>query len=149
LWNFAAAGLLLWLSRRYKEDLKPGALFAGWLLLAGFGRVMIEFFRPDQPKIPGLGISYSSIVAALMAITGAVMLMARYKAINLKFAEDWEEEYKRSSPVDQVGERAEPQTEPEEVVEEEEPSRLKKGSMTKAPTTEKATLKTTRAKKLP
>lgn len=142
LWNFAAAGLLLWLSRRYKEDLKPGALFAGWLLLAGFGRVMIEFFRPDQPKIPGLGISYSSIVAALMAITGAVMLMARYKAINLKFAEDWEEEY-------QVGERAEPQTEPEEVVEEEEPSRLKKGSMTKAPTTEKATLKTTRAKKLP
>jgi phosphatidylglycerol:prolipoprotein diacylglycerol transferase len=140
LWNFAAAGLLLWLSRRYKEDLKPGALFAGWLLLAGFGRVLIEFFRPDQPKIPGLGISYSSIVAALMAITGAVMLMARYRAINLKFAEDWEEEY-------QIGEKAEPQTEPEEVLEEEEPSRLKKASMTKASTTEKAMLKTTRAKK--
>jgi len=140
LWNFAAAGLLLWLSRRYKEDLKPGALFAGWLLLAGFGRVLIEFFRPDQPKIPGLGISYSSIVAALMAITGAVMLMARYRAINLKFAEDWEEEY-------QIGEKAEPQTEPEEVLEEEEPSRLKKASMTKSSTTEKAMLKTTRAKK--
>ena len=142
LWNFAAAGLLLWLSRRYKEDLKPGALFAGWLLLAGFGRVLIEFFRPDQPKIPGLGISYSSIVAALMAITGAVMLMARYRAINLKFAEDWEEEY-------QIGEKAEPKTELEEVVEEEEPSSLKKASMTEAATTEKATLKTTRAKKLP
>ena len=140
LWNFAAAGLLLWLSRRYKEDLKPGALFAGWLLLAGFGRVLIEFFRPDQPKIPGLGISYSSIVAALMAITGAVMLMARYRAINLKFAEDWEEEY-------QIGEKAEPQTEPEEVLEEKKTSRVKKVSMTKAPTTEKTTLKTTRAKK--
>jgi phosphatidylglycerol:prolipoprotein diacylglycerol transferase len=111
LWNFAAAGLLVWLSRRYKEDLKPGALFAGWLVLAGVGRVIIEFFRPDQPKIPGLGISYSSIVAALMAITGAVMLMARYKAINLKFAEAWEEEY-------QVGEKAESPTEPEEVLEE-------------------------------
>ena len=142
LWNFAAAGLLLWLSRRYKEDLKPGALFAGWLVLAGVGRVIIEFFRPDQPKIPGLGISYSSIVAALMAITGAVMLMARYRAINPKFAEDWEEEY-------QIGERAELQTEPEEVVEEEEPSRLKKASMTKASATEKGALKTTRAKKLP
>jgi len=128
------------LSHRYKEDLKPGALFAGWLLLAGFGRVMIEFFRPDQPKIPGLGISYSSIVAALMAITGAVMLMARYKAINLQFAEDWEEEY-------QVGEKAEAQEEPEEVVEEKITPLRRKASTLKAATTEKATLKTTRAKK--
>ena len=88
LWNFAAAGLLLWLSRRYRENIKPGTIFAGWLLLAGFGRLLIEFFRPDQPKIPGLGISYTSIFSALMAIVGAVMLMARYKAINLKFAEE-------------------------------------------------------------
>lgn len=93
LWNFFAAGLLLWLSRRYKEDFKPGALFAGWLLLAGVGRVFIEFFRPDQPKIAGLGISYSALVAGLMAIAGAIMLLARYKAINLKIAENWEEEY--------------------------------------------------------
>jgi phosphatidylglycerol:prolipoprotein diacylglycerol transferase len=116
LWNFASASLLLWLSRRYKEDLKPGALFAGWLVLAGVGRVIIEFFRPDQPKIAALGISYSSIFAALMAIAGAVLLMARYKAINLKFAENWEEEYMPSSPVDQVGEKP-----GGEMVEEEQP----------------------------
>ena len=141
LWNFAAAGLLLWLSRRYKEDLKPGALFAGWLLLAGSGRVLIEFFRPDQPKIPGLGISYSSIVAALMAITGAVMLMMRYKAINLKFAEDWEEEY-------QTGEKAEPEAEPEEVLEEKKTPRVRKVSTAKAAATKKAAIKrSTRAKK--
>ena len=123
LWNFASAGLLLWLSRRYREDLKPGALFAGWLVLAGIGRAIIEFFRPDQPKIPGLGISYSSIFAALMAIVGAVLLMARYRVIQPKFAENWEEEYKRSSPVDQVGlgvEAAEPLIEDQEL--EEEPS---------------------------
>ena len=100
LWNFAAAGLLLWLSRRYREQIKPGTIFAGWLLLAGFGRVWIEFFRPDQPKIPDLGISYSAVIAALMAIAGAVMLMARYKAINLSMAEDWEEEYQLSNPVE-------------------------------------------------
>jgi phosphatidylglycerol:prolipoprotein diacylglycerol transferase len=141
IWNFAAAGLLLWLSRRYKEDLKPGALFAGWLLLAGSGRVLIEFFRPDQPKIPGLGISYSSIVAALMAIAGAVLLMARYKAINLKFAEDWEEEY-------QMGEKAEPQEELEEAVEETKTSRIRKMPAAKATTTEEAAIKTsTREKK--
>jgi prolipoprotein diacylglyceryltransferase len=140
LWNFAAAGLLLWLSRRYKEDLKPGALFAGWLLLAGTGRVLIEFFRPDQPKIPGLGISYSSIVAALMAIAGAVLLMARYKAIHLQIAENWEEEY-------QVREKAEPQEESEEVVEEKKISRVKKAPIKKTPISKKSTLKTTRAKK--
>jgi phosphatidylglycerol:prolipoprotein diacylglycerol transferase len=118
LWNFTTAGLLLWLSRRYKEDLKPGTLFAGWLISAGVGRVVIEFFRPDQPKIPELGISYSSIVAALMAIAGAILLMARYKAINLSFAENWEEEYQIS-----------PQPKPEEeLVEENQPSRAKRSS---------------------
>src|SRR5687768_14775972 len=142
LWNFAAAGLLLWLSRRYKEDLKPGALFAGWLVLAGLGRVIIEFFRPDQPKIPELGISYSSIFAALMAIAGAVMLMARYKAINLKFAEDWEEEYKRSSPVDQIGGKAEAKEEPDEVIEEKKTPRARK-----VPTAEAPIKTSTRAKK--
>ena len=116
LWNFASAGLLLWISRRYKEDLKPGAIFAGWLVLAGIGRVIIEFFRPDQPKIAALGISYTSIFAALMAIVGAVLLMARYKAIHLKFAEDWEEEYKRSSPMDKVGENVETEAKVEELV---------------------------------
>ena len=121
LWNFASAGLLLWLSRRYKEDIKPGTIFAGWLVLAGIGRVVIEFFRPDQPKIPSLGISYSSIFAALMAIAGAILLMARYKAINLKFAETWEEEYQRSSAngaTDTVEEKVEPEVQQMEPAEE-------------------------------
>jgi phosphatidylglycerol---prolipoprotein diacylglyceryl transferase len=99
LWNFAAAGLLLWLARRYEKDLKPGTLFAGWLLLAGLGRVWIEFFRPDQPKIEALGISYSALVSALMAVAGALLLMARYKAIHLKFAEDWAEDYQIAGQV--------------------------------------------------
>lgn len=115
LWNFASAGLLLWLSRRYREDLKPGALFAGWLILAGVGRVIVEFFRPDQPKIPGLGISYSSIFAALMAIAGAIFLIVRYNGLKPKFAEDWEEEY-------QIGEKVKTEDESDELVEDPESS---------------------------
>ncbi len=126
LWNFASAGLLLWLSRRYKEDLKPGALFAGWLVLAGVGRVVIEFFRPDQPKIASLGISYTSIFAALMAIVGVVLLMARYKAIQPKFAENWEEEYKPSSPVDHLGEKVETEPKVEEPVKKPKALRARK-----------------------
>lgn len=143
LWNFAGAGLLLWLSRRYREDLKPGALFAGWLALAGVGRVIIEFFRPDQPKIADLGISYTSIVAALMAIVGAVLLMARYKAINLSFAEDWEEEYQVSQAVTVAA----PQEEPP--VEEKEVSRAKKVSTARTePVTAKKTKPKTPARKM-
>lgn len=93
LWNLSAAGLLLWLSRRYEKNLKPGALFAAWLILAGVGRVIIELFRPDQPKIGATAISYSSLVSALMAIAGAILLMTRYKVIQPKFAEGWEDEY--------------------------------------------------------
>ena len=139
LWNFAAAGLLLWLSRRYRENIKPGTLFAGWLLLAGFGRLFIEFFRPDQPKIPELGISYTSIFAALMAISGAVMLMVRYKALNLKFAENWEEEYQISNPVEQ----AQPMEEP---IEEKKTARVKKAT---APESDPAVATKTRSKTLP
>jgi phosphatidylglycerol:prolipoprotein diacylglycerol transferase len=98
LWNFAAAGVLLWLARRYGKSLKPGTLFAGWLIAAGVGRTWIElFFRPDQPKIGNSIISYSAVVSALMAIVGAIMLMARYKALNIQAAENWEEEYKLST----------------------------------------------------
>lgn len=125
LWNFASAGLLLWLSRRYKEELKPGTIFAGWLVLAGIGRVIVEFFRPDQPKIASLGISYSSIFAALMAIAGILLLMARYKAINLKLTENWEEEYKRRNLVDQAGKEP-------EAVEEKKTPRARKAPTSQA-----------------
>ena len=102
LWNFAAAGFLLWLARRYEKDIKPGTLFAGWLMAAGVGRVWLElFFRPDQPKIGDSFISYSLVAAALMAVAGAILLMARYKALNLAFAEDWEEEYQISGQTTQ------------------------------------------------
>ena len=139
LWNFAAAGLLLWLSRRYRENIKPGTLFAGWLLLAGLGRLFIEFFRPDQPKIPELGISYTSIFAALMAIAGAVMLMVRYKALNLKFAENWEEEYQISKPGEQVQAMEEP-------IEEKKSARVKKST---ASETDPVVATKTRSKTLP
>jgi phosphatidylglycerol:prolipoprotein diacylglycerol transferase len=94
LWNFAAAAVLLWLWNRYKDEIKPGTIFAGWMMLAGIGRVWIEFFRPDQPKIGNTLISYSMVAAAVMAVGGAILLMVRYKALPLAFAETWEDEYR-------------------------------------------------------
>jgi phosphatidylglycerol---prolipoprotein diacylglyceryl transferase len=94
IWNFLAALFLIWYSRQYEEKLKPGAVFGGWLVLAGIGRVIIEFFRPDQPRIPGTSFSYSALVAALMAVVGVIFLLVRYGKLHLNFAEGWEEEYK-------------------------------------------------------
>jgi hypothetical protein len=141
LWNFAAAGFLLWLARRHKEDIKPGTIFAGWLMLAGLGRVWIEFFRPDQPKIGDTLISYSMVAAALMAVAGAILLMARYKAINLAFAEDWEDEY-------QITGQEQAQEEPVVEQMEVEPKKKKAApAKKKAPTTSK--IKSAVAKKAP
>jgi phosphatidylglycerol---prolipoprotein diacylglyceryl transferase len=113
IWNLCAAGLLLWISRRYKDQVKPGTIFAGWLVTAGLGRFWIEFFRPDQPKIAGLGLSYSAVVSALMLVTGIIMLLVRYQKIHLKLAENWEEQYRIDEvpvqePVEKVDESSQP-----------------------------------------
>jgi prolipoprotein diacylglyceryltransferase len=68
-------------------------MFSWWLVLAGVGRVIIEFFRPDQPRIPGTDISYSTLFAGLMAVAGVILLLVRYGFIRLKFADDWEDGY--------------------------------------------------------
>lgn len=93
LWNFITAGTLLWLARRFPDKFKPGAMFGWWLVLAGVGRVIIEAFRPDQPRIPGTDLSFSRLVAAIMAVAGVIILLVRYDYIRLKYAENWEEEY--------------------------------------------------------
>jgi phosphatidylglycerol:prolipoprotein diacylglycerol transferase len=98
IWNLLAALFLIWYSRQYKGRMKPGAIFGGWLVLAGVGRVFIEFFRPDQPKIPGTLFSYSALVSALMAIAGVVLLLVRYRKLELAFAEGWEEQYQITEP---------------------------------------------------
>lgn len=91
--NFLIVLLLWWLSRRYVEQLKPGALFSAWLLLAGLSRTFIEFFRPDQPRIGDSFVSYTMVFSFLMAVTGVIMLLARFGKLQFAMAEGWEDEY--------------------------------------------------------
>lgn len=93
IWNILAALFLLWYARQNKEKVKPGLIFGGWLILAGIGRAIIEFFRPDQPKIPGTIITYSALVSALMAVVGVIILLVRLGRIKFAFADGWEDEY--------------------------------------------------------
>jgi len=98
LWNVLAGGLLLWLGRRYPERLRPGALFAGWMILAGVGRFVVEGFRPDQPVVPGTAISFSRIAAALMALLGVLGLAVVYRVIRLPFFSPGPAEYVLPQP---------------------------------------------------
>jgi phosphatidylglycerol:prolipoprotein diacylglycerol transferase len=93
IWNFLAAGLILWLVRRFKDQIKPGTAFAAWLFLAGTGRVIIESFRPDQPRIPGTVLSYSRLIAGIMALAGVIWILIRYEYIKLSFIHPGPEAY--------------------------------------------------------
>lgn len=112
--------LLLWIARQYSEKMKPGAIFAGWLISAGLIRAFIEFFRPDQPRIGDSFITYSMFVSLLMAIAGVVMLLIRYGKLQPAFARGWEEDY-HIKPVDKQTERSRVRTRAvaEDVVEED------------------------------
>jgi phosphatidylglycerol:prolipoprotein diacylglycerol transferase len=85
VWNLLAAGVLLWMTRRFANKMRPGIAFAAWLILAGLGRVIIEAWRPDQPRIPGLDLSYTRIVAGLMVMGGVIMLLIKSGVVRLPF----------------------------------------------------------------
>lgn len=91
--NTLAYLYIIWYSRQNEEELKPGAVFSLWLIFAGFNRVFIEFFRPDQPKLGETFITTSMLVAFLMGVTGAIMFLARNGKLQLAIAEGWREEY--------------------------------------------------------
>ena len=93
VWNLITGSLLVWVIRKYDEKVKPGAVFAAWLILEGVGRVIIETWRPDQPVFPGTGLSYSRLVAALMAVAGTLVLFYLYKIIRPKFLKEPREKY--------------------------------------------------------
>jgi phosphatidylglycerol:prolipoprotein diacylglycerol transferase len=85
---------LWWISRRYEEDLKPGAVFSAWLLLAGLSRTFIEFFRPDQPKIGDSFVSYTMLVSFAMAVAGLVLLLVRFGKLQPALAKGWATKYR-------------------------------------------------------
>ena len=101
LWNLFAAGILLVLARKYKDRLKPGVVFGAWLILAGVGRNIIEFFRPDQPTFPGTGFSYSRLVAILMILVGVVLILIKYRVLKISFIPAGRDEYRIAPPLEE------------------------------------------------
>lgn len=96
IWNLIFAGILIYLVVKHKDKLRTGVIAAATLLVAGVGRIWLEaFFRPDQPRFFGLGVSTSLIVAVLFALVGLFILLVRLGKINVSFMKAGGEDYKR------------------------------------------------------
>jgi len=101
LWNLLAAEMLLFFARQYEDKIKPGVIFYAWLVLSGIGRVIIEIWRPDQPRIPGTDFSFTRLVAVLMAIIGAILMLDKLRVIRIPFIPEGADTYTLSkSAVD-------------------------------------------------
>ncbi len=78
LWLLLGFGVLVFLNSRYRKQWRSGVLFAGFMIWWGVGRAWIEFFRPDQPKFGDTIISYSMVLALLLAVAGVLLILQRY-----------------------------------------------------------------------
>ncbi len=83
IWNLLAFVLIVYLTRRFFDQLKPGAVFLWWLVLAGLGRFLIEFFRTDQPHLGNTWLSFTQIATIAMMFIGFVMLALRFRFFEL------------------------------------------------------------------
>ncbi|HJS49095.1 MAG TPA: prolipoprotein diacylglyceryl transferase [Gaiellaceae bacterium] len=72
LWNFAAAGILLLVERRFR--IRPGGLFALYVLLYSVGRFWIEMLRVDPSHEWG-GIRLNVYVAGVAIVLSAAFFV--------------------------------------------------------------------------
>ena len=85
IWNFIFAAVLIGLVLKYQNQLKTGVITGAGLFVAGVGRFLIEFFRPDQLRFPGTPITYSAAAALLIALLGALVVLVKRGQISVPF----------------------------------------------------------------
>ena len=73
LWNFALVGVLLWIERRFR--LRPGRLFAVYVLGYAIGRFWVEGMRIDPAKSGG-GLRLNQWMAIVIGVAAAGYLLA-------------------------------------------------------------------------
>ena len=74
LWCFAAAGLLLFIERRFKGRIRTGNLFALYVLIYSVGRLWIETLRIDPAHEIG-GVRLNVYVAGLGIVLAAAFFV--------------------------------------------------------------------------
>lgn len=80
LWNFLGFFLLLWISRRFSQQLKQGDILLLYLIWYPGGRFFIEFLRTDSWFFPGTPFNVVHILCFIAIVTSVVLLLRRDRA---------------------------------------------------------------------
>lgn len=73
IYETLAMGLVALLLWRWRDALRPGALFALYLVLAGVERLLVEFIRRNDAVL--LGLTEAQVTSLIMIAGGAVWLV--------------------------------------------------------------------------
>ena len=106
LWSLGNMGLLLWLSRRYEDKLKPGDIFLTYLVVYPLGRFLIEFLRLDSAQLAGINANQTIMLIIALIAAGILIYRHRFQSTPSSSLEE-------SSEPDQT-----PAADPEEISEE-------------------------------
>lgn len=82
-----AMGLCAWLLWQLRDRVRPGVLFAIYLLYAGVERFLVEFLRRNDPTT--LGLTTAQVESLVMALGGAIwiaIVVRRHGGIGLPMA---------------------------------------------------------------
>ena len=77
LWNLANMAILLWISRRFGEQLKPGDVFLTYLVIYPVGRFLLDFLRLDASMLGGINANQSFM--AVVAVLAAAAMVWRHR----------------------------------------------------------------------
>jgi phosphatidylglycerol:prolipoprotein diacylglycerol transferase len=78
IYETLAMGMVTYLLWRLRDRLRPGLLFALYLVLAGAERFLIEFIRRNDDV--ALGLTQAQLLSIAMVIAGGVWLVAKGRA---------------------------------------------------------------------
>ena len=75
LWNLFNFFLLLWVSRKYKQELDPGEIFILYLIIYPLGRSILEFIRVDSSLVGGININ--QLIMGLVALVSCIIFILK------------------------------------------------------------------------
>jgi phosphatidylglycerol---prolipoprotein diacylglyceryl transferase len=78
VWDLLACLVLLWVARRFTEQLKAGDIFVLYVILYASGHFLAETLRVDQAFLIGGSINGELLVSGALALGFALLLLLRH-----------------------------------------------------------------------
>lgn len=77
IYNLANMGLLIWISRVYRDKLKPGDVFLSYAIIYPVGRFLLEFLRLDASNVFSINVNQTLMAVVALAALGTLIYRHR------------------------------------------------------------------------